>query len=167
MVEIRRAMPDDAEKILEYCKIIGGETENLTFGSEGVSFTLEQEQEYLERILRSDRQIYLVAVDDEEVVGTAVFEAYGRPRLAHRGEISISVKKSMWGNHIGTRFMEEIIYFAKTPAHIEIISLEVRSDNERAISLYKKFGFEKIGTFHGFLKINGADIDCDIMTLHL
>ena len=167
MVEIRRAMPDDAEKILEYCKIIGGETENLTFGSEGVSFTLEQEQEYLERILRSDRQIYLVAVDDEEVVGTAVSEAYGRPRLAHRGEISISVKKSMWGNHIGTRFMEEIIYFAKTPAHIEIISLEVRSDNERAISLYKKFGFEKIGTFHGFLKINGADIDCDIMTLHL
>lgn len=167
MVEIRRAMPDDAEKILDYCKVIGGETDNLTFGSEGVSFTLEQEQEYLERIRHSERQIYLIAENDGEVVGTAVFESYGKARLAHRGEISISVKKSMWGNHIGTQLMEELIYFAKNTAHVEILSLEVRSDNERAIALYKKLGFEKIGTFPGFMKINGVYIDCHYMMLHL
>lgn len=167
MVEIRRATAADAENILEYCKVIGGESDNLTFGAEGVPITVEREREYLESIQDSDKQLYLVAVDDGEVVGTAAFSAFGKRRLAHRGEISISVRKSMWGNHIGTWFMEEIIQFAKETAKVEIISLEVRSDNARAIALYKKFGFEQIGTFEGFMKIDGNDVDCDIMRLHL
>lgn len=167
MVEIRRATVEDAEKILEYCKIIGGESDNLTFGSEGVSFTVEQEQGFLESILYSDKQVYLIAVKDGEIVGTGNFAAYGKPRLAHRGEINISVKKSMWGNHIGTQLMEKMIQFAKQTAKVEMISLEVRSDNERAIGLYKKFGFETNGTFKGYMKIDGVYVDCDLMQLWL
>ena len=49
----------------------------------------------------------------------------------------------------------------------EIIFLEVRSDNEQAIALYKKFGFEKIGEFKGFFKINGKNIDFHLMNLYL
>ena len=44
MIEIRKATASDAENILEYCKIIGGESDNLTFGSEGVSITVEIEK---------------------------------------------------------------------------------------------------------------------------
>lgn len=167
MLEIRKATASDAEKILQYCKAVGAESDNLTFGAEGVSITIEKEQEYLESILHSDKQLYLVAVDNNEIVGTAVFSGFAKVRLAHRGEISISVKKSMWGHHIGTRFMERIIDFAENVAKIEIISLEVRSDNERAIALYKKFGFQKIGTFKGFMKIDGKYVSCDIMALAL
>ena len=167
MVEIRKATSADAEKILEYCKLIGGESDNLTFGAEGVSFTVEAEREYLDSIFESEKQLYLVADDDGEIVGSAGFSGYSKPRLAHRGEINISVKKSMWGKHIGTRFMEELIRFAKETAKAEVISLEVRSDNERAITLYKKFGFETIGKFDGFMKIDGKDVACDIMRLSL
>lgn len=73
----------------------------------------------------------------------------------------------MWGNHIGTRLLEQVIDFARNTAKAEILSLEVRSDNARAIALYKKFGFETVGTFPGFLKINGADVSCDFMRLCL
>lgn len=41
MLEIRKATASDAEKILEYCKAIGSESDNLTFGAEGVSIPLE------------------------------------------------------------------------------------------------------------------------------
>ena len=167
MLEIRKAAAADAENILEYCKVVGGESDNLTFGSEGVSITVEREKEYLESILHSEKQLYLVAVNDGEIVGTAVFSSFAKPRLAHRGEISISVKKSMWGNHIGTRMLEEIILFAKNVAHTELISLEVRSDNERAIALYKKFGFETVGRFDGYMKINDQYVSCDFMRLCL
>ena len=167
MAEIRKATAADAENILEYCRQIGGESDNLTFGSEGVPMTVEQEQAYLERISRSDKQLYLVAVQDGEIVGTASFSGYAKARLAHRGELSISVKQAMWGQHIGTQLLEEIIRFAKETAHMEILSLEVRSDNARAIALYKKFGFETIGTFKGFMKIGGKDVDCDFMRLCL
>lgn len=167
MLEIRKATAADAENLLEYFKTIGSESDNLTFGPEGVPITSDKEKEYLESLFHSDRQLYLVAVKDNEIVGMANFSSFEKPRLAHRAEIGLSVKKSMWGNHIGTRFMETIIDFAKNTAKTEIISLEVRSDNARAIALYKKFGFETIGTFCGFMKINGTYADCDIMRLRL
>lgn len=167
MVEIRKAVAADAESILEYCRAVGAESDNLTFGAEGVSITPEKEREYLEGIFHSDKQLYLVAVDDGEIVGTAVFSSFAKARLSHRAEISISVRKALWGNRIGTRFMERIIDFAKKTAGTEIISLEVRSDNERAIALYKRFGFERVGTFGGYMKINGVDVSCDIMRLSL
>ena len=91
----------------------------------------------------------------------------GRPRLAHRGEISISVKKAMWGQHIATRMLEEILRFAREQAKVRILSLEVRSDNARAIGLYRKFGFETVGRFPGFLQIDGEEVSCDLMRLHL
>jgi len=167
MAIIRKAAVSDAENILEYCKAVGAETDNLTFGAEGISLTVEKEREYLKSFTDSDKQLYLVAEENNEIVGTAVFSGFSKARLSHRAEISISVKKAMWGNHIGTRFMERIIDFAKNTAHTEIISLEVRSDNERAISLYRRFGFEKIGTFDGYMKVNGKDVSCDIMRLNL
>ena len=119
MIEIRKATASDAENILEYCKVIGGESDNLTFGAEGVAIAVDREREYLESILHSDRQLYLVAVSDGEIVGTAVFTSLTKTRLAHRAEISLSVKKAMWGNRIGTCFMEEIIDFAKNVATTE------------------------------------------------
>ena len=167
MLEIRKATAADAEKLLAYCRQVGGESDNLTFGAEGVPITLEQEQAYLDNVLHSDRQLYLVAVQDGEIVGTGVFSAFARPRLAHRGEISLSVKKSMWGQHIGTRLLQELIDFARSTARVEVISLEVRSDNARAIALYRKFGFETVGMFPGFLKINGQPVQCDFMRLAL
>lgn len=167
MAVIRKAAVSDAENILEYCKAVGAETDNLTFGAEGISLTVEKEREYLKSFTDSDKQLYLVAEENNEIVGTAVFSGFSKARLSHKAEISISVKKAMWGNHIGTRFMERIIDFAKNTAHTEIISLEVRSDNERAISLYRRFGFEKIGTFDGYMKVNGKDVSCDIMRLNL
>lgn len=168
MTEIRKATAADAEKILEYSKIAGGETDNLTFGAEGIfNMTVEREQEYLEKIYNSQKDLYLIALDNGEIVGSSYLSAYQKARLAHRAEIGLSVKKDMWGKGIGTRFMEKLLDFAKNTAKAEVVSLEVRSDNERAIALYRKFGFETIGTFKGFMKINGEYIDCDIMEIFL
>ena len=75
--------------------------------------------------------------------------------------------KEEWGNGIGSKLMLFVIDFAKDVAHAEIVSLEVRSDNERAIKLYEKYGFEKIGTFKGFFKIDGEKVDFDLMNLYL
>lgn len=62
--------------------------------------------------------------------------------------------------------MEAIIAFAKN-AGIEIIELQVRSDNANAIHLYEKMGFEKIGRYKGFYKINREKIDFELMNLYL
>lgn len=164
---IEKAKPSDAAEMLAYLKQIGGETDNLTFGSEGLPFTVEQEEDYIRSLEDSNSCVMFVARLDGKIVGDASFTSPTRERIRHRGELGISVVKSAWGLGIGSKLMEAVIDFARNTAQVEIIFLEVRSDNARAIRLYEKFGFEKTGVARGVLKINGQRIDCDLMSLYL
>ena len=65
-----------------------------------------------------------------------------------------------------TALMEALLAFARKNG-IEQLELEVRSDNGRAIRLYERFGFTKIGTIPAFLKVNGEDFASDYMVLPL
>lgn len=73
----------------------------------------------------------------------------------------------MLGQGRGQPVDEAAIDFAKNNAGVEIISLEVRADNTRAQALYRKYGFEEIGRFPGFFKIDGKWVDFILMNLYL
>lgn len=163
---IREAMPDDAEALLEYMRIIGGETDNLSFGCEGLPLSAEQEREFIQSVSGSGRNVLFVAYDGAVLVGTAQLTCFSR-RFSHRSELAVSVRKTWWGEGVGSRLLEALIVFAKEKANVEVISLEVRSDNERAIALYRKFGFRKYGTYRKFFKIDGKYFDADCMNLYL
>ena len=166
-ITYREAEPSDAGKFLEYCKIVGSETDNLTFGAEGLSLTISQEADFIRKFAGNPGSIMIVAFDEGELIGTgAVSVVSGKTRFAHRREIAISVRKDYWGKGIGTGIMNVLMDFAKKSG-AEVLELEVRSDNEAAISLYKKFGFEKIGTNEKFFKINGEFFAADYMNLYL
>ncbi len=164
---IEKAKVSDAKAVLEYLKKIGGETDNLTFGAEGLPCSVEDEEKYIESLQNSTSSVMFFAKDNGKIVGDASFSSSPRERIKHRGEIGISVVRDYWGKGIGSKLMESIIDFAKNVAGCEIIHLQVRSDNERAIGLYKKYGFEKIGQFKGYIKIDGEYIDCDLMNLYI
>lgn len=95
--------------------------------------------------------VFYCAWKDSVLAGTANLGRMPR-RMSHRAELGISVLKSEWNNGIGTELMKHIIDYAKENG-IEIINLEVRSDNSAAIHLYEKFGFKKTGTIPAFFKI--------------
>ena len=164
---IEKARSEDAAELLTLLNIVGGETDNLTFGVEGFPFSVEDEAAFLESLEHSTSSVMFVAKKDGRIVGNASFTGMTRERLKHRGEFGISVSKSEWGHGVGSKLLEAVIDFARNTAHAEIIALEVRQDNVRAIRLYEKYGFEKIGSFPGFFKINGEYIDFDLMNLYL
>lgn len=166
-ITYREAEPSDAGKFLEYSKIVGSETDNLTFGAEGLPLTISQEADFIRKFAGNPGSIMIVAFDEGELIGTgAVSVVSGKTRFAHRREIAISVRKDYWGKGIGTGIMNVLMDFARKSG-AEVIELQVRSDNEAAISLYKKFGFEKIGTNEKFFKINGEFFAADYMNLYL
>lgn len=164
---IRKARPEDAAALLAMMKTIGGETDNLNCGPEGLPFTEAQERDYLASLQDSASAALFVAEKDGRLVGSASYSGMTGPRIRHRGEVGLSVLRAEWGQGIGGRLLEEVISFARGTARAEILSLEVRSDNARAIGLYKKHGFEKIGCFKGFFKIDGKHVDFDLMNLYL
>lgn len=83
MVEIRSVNIKDAEGILEYCKIVGGETDNLLFGSEGLGFSVETERTIIENIAVKEKDIMLAAMDGDNVVGIGNIMGNGRMRISH------------------------------------------------------------------------------------
>ena len=163
VIELARA--EDAAALLDYLKIVGGETENLSFGAEGVSLDLEAEQNYLRMQSESTDNVQYLAKVKDEIIGTASLNRKHK-RMSHRGEFGISLKKAWWGCGAASALTEAILSFAKENDFRQL-NLEVRSDNFRAIHLYEKYGFRKLCTFPAFFRINGQDIDFDLMNLSL
>ena len=162
---IERARAEDAAALLDYLKIVGGETENLSFGAEGVPLSLEAEQDYLRSQYGSADNAQYFAKVDGEIIGTASLNRRSN-RMSHRGVFGISLKKAWWGCGAASALIEAILTFARENG-FEQLNLEVRSSNARAIHLYEKFGFRKLCTFPHFFKINGEYVDFDLMNLEL
>ena len=99
-VEIVRAQAEDAAALLDYLKIVGGETDNLSFGAEGVPLDVEAEKAYLGMQAKSCDSIQLLAKVNGEIIGTASLNRKQR-RMGHRAEFGISLKKAWWGCEIG------------------------------------------------------------------
>ena len=162
-IVVEKAKVEDAAKILEYLKQVGGETDNLTFGADGVPFTIEEEADFIRQLEHSSDDIMLVAKDDNRIVGSASLNRLPR-RMQHRGDFSVAVSKAYWNQGIGSKLLLEIIKFAREN-NFEMIDLQVRSDNTAAIHLYEKFGFKKIGTHPAFFKIDEENVSFDYMYL--
>ncbi len=161
---IKEAKPEDAVKLIEYTKLVGAQTDNLSFGKEGAG-DIHEVEEFIKRISLDSKSVMYFAWKNDDIVGCANISGMKR-RMSHRANFAISVAKSEWRSGIGSALLEKCISFAKDNG-IEIINLDTRSDNFRAISLYKKFGFIKIGRIPAFSKINGEYIDADLMYLDL
>lgn len=164
-ITIEKAVKTDAAALLEFLKQVGAETENLTFGAEGLPLTVEVEASYITNVLNSKDNIQLVAKDNGKIIGDASLERMPR-RMGHRGELGISVLKEYWNKGVGSRLMEAVIDFAKENDY-DLIDLEVRSDNVQAIHLYEKYGFKKWGTHPSFFKIENKDIPFDSMYMRI
>ena len=161
---VRPATPDDAEMTLAYLAQIAGESDNLSFGAEGLDMNVEQERGYIEGI--TGRSLLLLGFIGDELAAMGALKCMRRERARHRASLSVTVRKKYWHRGIGTQMVSRLIEHARQGG-ISVIELEVRSDNVSAISLCQKMGFERIGVYPKFFRINGRDYDADLMNLYL
>ena len=101
--------------------------------------------------LSSTNSYYLVAKSDNEILGFAGIKSV----LDEADIMNIVVKKSKRNSGIGSLLLKNIIELCKK-LNISTLFLEVNEENIPAISLYKKFGFEKIGFRKNYYKENNA-----------
>ncbi len=82
---------------------------------------------------------------EEKIIGMAGLTVYSNPRMRHSGGIGIMIHKDFQNKGVGTKLMEALIDIADNWLMLLRVELCVFCDNERAIALYKKFGFEVEG----------------------
>lgn len=151
-IEIRAAEPDDAQAVLDYLHRIGGESDNLSFGPGDIHPTVEREREILGNLAGSPDALMLVAVEGGQVIGVANVERISRkPRLAHRAELGLSVRKSHWNRGLGTALARRCLQWA-AQAGCTVVELEVLESNAPAVHLYEKLGFSTVGRHPCFFR---------------
>lgn len=164
-LSIRELTPDDAEQLIAYTKQIGGESDNLTFGADGFPVTVEQERGFLQSMAEDKHAVMLGVWQGDDLIADGSINSLPR-RMSHRAELGMTVKKAFWNQGIGSMLLERLIKYAKEHG-IELIYLEVRSDNHAAIHLYEKYGFKQTGTLPAYFKIGNDYYDFWSMCLDL
>lgn len=81
----------------------------------------------------------------EEIIGNvSVYSLSDRMKMRHRACLGIAIRKEYQSKGLGKILLAEGILTAKNAGYTQI-ELGVFSDNEKALRLYEKSGFEKWG----------------------
>lgn len=142
---LRNPEEKDAEMLLEYLQITNQETRYLLREPGEITLTAEEERAYIRSQNESDNSLLMIGLLDGAHVGNCSLMGMRPLRYRHRATIAIALYEKYTGLGIGRIMLEKLILAAKD-CGIEQLELEVVSGNERAISLYKKLGFEIFGT---------------------
>ena len=94
----------------------------------------------LEESLEKENSLFLVAVEDEKVIGYVGMEV-----IVDEGYIfNVAVSADYRRRGVGYALVRELVTYSMKNS-LCFITLEVRESNSAAISLYSKFGFIKAG----------------------
>ena len=166
-IQIRKGKLSDAQKLLEFFKKVGSETDFLMMDENGVGMTTQEEETHLKQYDNPTYGLYLVAVNEHgDIVGqSAITQEYPtRKKAEHIYGFGIAILKEYWNQGIATKMMEQLIDYAKQIG-VGRLELHVRTNNTSAINLYKKFGFTTEGTLKKMAKIGNDYQDEFIMAL--
>jgi len=86
----------------------------------------------------------LVAEVGSHVVGIAGLHV-GHGKRRHAGEIGMMVDEAWQGRGVGGRLLAALLELADGHLGLTRVELEVVADNERAVRLYERHGFETEG----------------------
>lgn len=96
---------------------------------------------------------YVAAREDDRLVGYAGISRLGRKQPFEYEIHTIGVDPAYQGRGIGKCMMTELLEYASGGT----VFLEVRTDNEPAISLYQSLGFVNVGLRRRYYRASGAD----------
>lgn len=158
--------PADAQRMLDYLKRTAAETHFMLRLPEEVTMTVEEESSYLESSLKDPGAMMINALVEGELAGNVGINPQGlRRKIRHRAGVGIALVKEYWGMGLGRLLMEEAVRAASAMGYSQL-ELGVYGDNERAIRLYEKLGFEPWGRIRNAFRLPDGTV-CDEILMGL
>lgn len=107
----------------------------------------------------NERALKLVALHQGLVIGNLGLEAFSRMRRAHAGSFGMGVAAAWQGKGVGSMLLAAALEVADNWMNLHRVELTVYADNEAAIGLYRKFGFEAEGLLRDYAVRDGQWVD--------
>jgi putative acetyltransferase len=164
-IAVREAVAGDAEGVLAMLRSLLDEP-HLNISRETFGFTLEDERVFLERMARSERDAYFIALFNDRVVGNIGMHGAAAPSQSHVARLGISVAEGFRGQGVGSALLRRGIDWAREKALLRV-ELSVHAENHAARRLYERFGFVVEGQHRGEFRKDGRFVDALSMALWL
>lgn len=135
-------------------------------GAHGMSFTLEQEQEWYEQTVKqTDRKTFAIVVrEGQRYIGNiSLFDINHRHSTATFG-IAVG-DKTAWGQGYGSEATRLICDYGFTFLGLHNIRLWHVAFNERGHRAYLKAGFKEVGRLRGTIVFDGVRYDEVLMDI--
>ncbi len=167
-ITIRSLDPSDAAQAVKYMKAMYTDSPYLARYGDEWNTNIEAETMFLENAGQSPNKLMLGGFIDDELVALCDFSPLGSAyKMAHRCQLGISVATNQQGNGIGSLLMKTLLSAAKQTGY-EQMELEVVRSNNRAVQLYRHYGFREMGTIpRGFRYRGGYYEDLFLMVKEL
>lgn len=163
-VVVRYPMNGDAKAMCNYINVLSKEKTYITW--QGEKLKLEDEEKYLIKQLeniKNNETAQLLLFVNEELTGISSVDL-GSKVHSHIGTFGISILKEYRGKGLGKLLMKHVLEEAlKNLTKLKIITLEVFAENEKAIIMYKNFGFIEYGRLPNGNKYKGKLVDDILM----
>lgn len=111
-------------------------------------------------------RVFIVQVENH-IVGHLDLRGAHLESSVHRCRLGMGLDKDYRGEGLGSMLMNEAIKWLKAETAIDWIDLYTFSHNHAAIKLYKKFGFEEVGSITDRFRVDGISINDLQMTLNI
>ena len=142
---LRNGEERDGQAVLANFILTHEQTDYLLSYPNENTMTAEQEGRFLQQKTDSETEIEILAEVDGAVAGLAGIESVGgRDKIRHRADFGISIDRQYWNLGIGTALMNACVDCARKAGY-EQIELSVVAENEPALAMYRKAGFEEYG----------------------
>lgn len=111
------------------------------------------------------RQHHLLGAEARgRLVGLGGLHGYGNPRLVHARELGMTVAAEAQGAGVGRALLEQLVELGERFLGLRRIELTVYTDNERAVRIYRRAGFEEEGRRRAFAFREGGYADVIVMS---
>lgn len=114
---------------------------------------------------RADEVLWTIAdVATDQCIGhVGLYQIDSRVR---KGQFAILIgDKALWGRGLGTRVTEAVVSWAFSQLNLHKVSLQVLSNNERAIRIYEALGFRREGILRDEQFRDGEFLDLLLMAV--
>jgi putative acetyltransferase len=160
VIEYRRASPNDAAalfRLMSDREVFAG-TLQMPYPS------AEAWRKNLEQHVEQHDSVHLLAIDNGQVIASGGIHSVSvRMRRRHAAGLGICVARERQQQGVGREMMKRLLDWSDNWAGYLRIELTVYVDNERAISLYRRFGFEMEGTHRAHALRDGVYVDTHTM----
>ncbi|WP_226793596.1 GNAT family N-acetyltransferase [Bacillus sp. B1-b2] len=165
-IAIRKIRLNDADCFSKLVQQVEHESEYMLWESGERIITLEQQKNRIESFQKDKKSEILVAEVEENLVGYLIAIGNQPRRVQHIAYIVVGIIEACQGRGIGKALFEALIKWAEEQ-WISRLELTVRVDNESAVGLYKRMGFEIEGIKRHSIYIDGKYVDSYYMALLL